>query len=42
MKNMLFQSLHSAPGANASFAIGYRNPGGGIGTEIARVQDQDV
>ena len=42
MKNMLFQSLHSAPGANASFALGYRNHGGGFGIEIDRVPDQDV
>lgn len=42
MENMFFQALHSAPGANAAFALGYGNHGGGFGIEQDRVPDQDV
>lgn len=42
MKSDFFQSLHSAPGANATFALGYKNHGGGFGIEEDRVPDQDV
>lgn len=42
MKSKFFQSLHSAPGANATFALGYKNHGGGFGIEQDRVPDQDV
>lgn len=38
----LFQSIHSPIGANAGFAIGLENAGGGFSLERERVPEQDI
>lgn len=41
-QNHLFQALHAPIGANASFAFGLKEGGGGFGLQKDRVPEQDV
>lgn len=37
-----FQAVHGPAGADAGFSLGYWNHGGGFGTEVERIKEQDV